>query len=62
MKCEKCGNTLGFCLGTCLECYWNPEDNQYTRITVNTVELEDFIPPRILNSMIKRHDLRVKKD
>ena len=40
MKCDKCGNRLGFALGTCVQCGYNYHTHEYDVIKVYTKELQ----------------------
>lgn len=41
MSCPKCGNTMGFAFGTCIECGWNHLYNQWEVIKVRVDDLSE---------------------
>jgi len=50
-ECPKCGNTIGFCFGTCVNCGWNHLDNEWTSIQVNP----NYLPYEIRQQLINIH-------
>ena len=55
MTCKKCGNKLGFVMGTCVQCGFNEIDNTYRHITVYVEDL----PVDLRYELIKEHNKRV---
>jgi len=50
-KCPKCGNTMGFAFGTCVDCGWNHLSNQFKFIQIWT----DDLPEEIQDYLIQKH-------
>lgn len=51
MSCPKCGNTIGFAFGRCVECGWNHLSNQWEVIKVRV----DYLPDEIKYYLINEH-------
>lgn len=51
-ECPKCGNKMGFAMGTCIDCGYNYLDNKYSWIKVRVNQL----PNEIRYPLIDRHD------
>ena len=60
MECPKCGNTIGFGFGTCVECGYNYLDNTYRYIKVDTEILKQLVPLHVFKFLVKEHDKRFK--
>jgi anaerobic ribonucleoside-triphosphate reductase len=54
--CEKCGNTMGFALGTCVECGWNDLDKSFHFIKVQVAYLEGY--PDLKRLLVEKHARR----
>ena len=54
MKCNKCGNELGFVFKTCNNCGWNCLSNQFEFIKV----LVDDLPEDIQDHLVEIHARR----
>ena len=61
LECEKCGNTIGFTFGTCIEYGWNVLNKTFDHIEIN-VNLWPFtkIPTDIQDALIRQHEQRIK--
>lgn len=58
MKCPICKNTVGFALGTCIDCGWNYLDNSFHHIEINTDELRRLVDPDTYKRLIEEHRCR----
>jgi len=55
-KCPKCNNTQGFVFGTCIECGWNYNENEYTHITVWAHEARLVMGRDAWKWLVDQHD------
>ena len=54
-ECPVCKNKIGFVFGTCCNCGFNSETNQFKNIRVPVELLEYLISKENLHFLIKKH-------
>lgn len=58
MACNHCANTIGFALGTCVECGWNNDSKRFNHIQMYIHDADRNKP--IMQKLIGEHSERTK--